>query len=156
MKLGVAFYLVFRHTNLTLRKEMKMQTRDQEITQRMAANAVRPLKEVQVFHTAFEGQAKWVASVAVDHCDNVDEALEYAYRWTQNIHDSWSKKGEQDGNEKVEVLNGDLHAPDYGIPEGQLGHRSTSYMDHMIVHGKIHRVEFCGFKPVDKIKVGIS
>jgi hypothetical protein len=137
---------------------MKMQTRDQEITQRMAANAVRPLKEVQVFHTAFEGQAKWVASVDVQDLGfgTVDQALNYAYRWTQNIHDSWSKKGEQDGNDHVEVLNGDLHAPDYGVPEGQLGHRSTSYMDHMIVHGKIYRVEMFGFKPVDKIKVGIS
>ena len=126
---------------------------EKEIIKRMSASANRPFNCVQVFHTAFEGKAKHVASVDVRHCSTDDEALEYAYRWTQNIEDSWSKKGELDGNDKVGVIYGDY---DSSVPADKPGHRSTSCSDHMICRGQVYKVEPVGFKPVTKISVARS
>ena len=42
------------------------------------------------------------------------EKLEYAYRWTQNIMDSWSLKMPEDGNDDVTVM-GDISDVVMGI-----------------------------------------
>ena len=54
--------------------------------------------EVMVVHSAFEDAAKIVAivDIPVEIEDDI-QALEYAYRWTQNLHGSWSRGAEIDG-----------------------------------------------------------
>ena len=52
-------------------------------------------------------------------------SLEYAYRWTQNIMDSWSLKMENDGNDDVEVV-AELPVYDgktYGLRSSMMGDR---------------------------------
>ena len=47
--------------------------------------------KVTVVHTAFEDKPQIVAEVNAPHA-KVEEALEYAYRWTNNVMGSWSRK----------------------------------------------------------------
>ena len=58
-------------------------------------------------------------------------ACEYAYRWTQNIMGSWSKKfyDNPDMNDNVRVL-----APLHEIDGELYGLRSSMMGDHFIVH----------------------
>lgn len=92
-----------------------------------------------------------VAEVNVWHLEDVNEALEYAYRWTNNVSGSWSVKltgmklsdGTEfengDYNEDVEVL--------VPLRKG-MGLRSTSMFDRMVVNGKTYKVGEYGFKEV--------
>lgn len=92
-----------------------------------------------------------VAEVNVWHLEDVYEALEYAYRWTNNVSGSWSVKltgmklsdGTEfengDYNEDVEVL--------VPLRKG-MGLRSTSMFDRMVVNGKTYKVGEYGFKEV--------
>ena len=92
-----------------------------------------------------------VAEVNVWHLEDVNEALEYAYRWTNNVSGSWSVKltgmklsdGTEfengDYNEDVEVL--------VPLRKG-MGLRSTSMFDRMIVNGNTYKVDSVGFKEV--------
>ena len=59
------------------------------------------MTQVAVIHTAFEETPRTVALVEVDENMSLGEKLEYAYRWTQNIMDSWSMKLPEDGNDNV-------------------------------------------------------
>jgi len=95
------------------------------------------MKKVAVIHTAFEKTPRTVAFVEVEDNVTVDDALEYAYRWTQNIMDSWSKKGPCDGNEFVTVV-GDM-SDGYGL-------RSTSVGDQILVGTKKYTVAPFGFE----------
>ena len=78
----------------------------------------------------------------------VDEALEYAYRWTNNVMGSWSIKketfddGETNGdyNENVTVM-----AP---LHEGGMGLRSTSMGDQMLLGTTKYEVAMCGFEAI--------
>lgn len=85
-----------------------------------------------------------VAEVIAEGFDNVMDALEYAYRWTNNVMGSWSRTDLED--------NGDYN-PNVTrlvpLHEGGMGLRSTSAMDRMIVNGKTYRVAFAGFKEVE-------
>ena len=72
------------------------------------------------------------------------EKLEYAYRWTQNIMDSWSLKMPEDGNDDVTVM-GDISSG-YGL-------RSTSVGDQMLIGNKKYVVASFGFKTLDGEKV---
>ena len=85
---------------------------------------------------------------------DIEDALEYAYRWTNNIGGSWSKKIGPDANDNVEVL-----APLHWSEKRQmhLGLRSTMTFDEMIVHmenelspwnGKTFKVDSFGFKEI--------
>ena len=58
----------------------------------------------------------------MDEDSTLIDKLEYAYRWTQNIMDSWSLKIDEDGNDAVTVV-GDV-SDGYGL-------RSTSVGDQM-------------------------
>jgi hypothetical protein len=55
---------------------------------------------------------------------NVDDALEYAFRWTQNISGSWSKKIGSDANNNISVLE---------TRDDGLGLRSTSVGDILMI-----------------------
>jgi len=101
------------------------------------------MTQVAVIHTAFEDTPRTVASVEVGTRTG-EAALEYAYRWTQNIMDSWSKKMPEDGNDDVTVMAPlEVHnGVEYGL-------RSTSVGDQMLLGNKKYRVASFGFKEVD-------
>ena len=105
--------------------------------------------KIKVIHTAFEDTATHIATVDAPE-GSITEQLEYAYRWTQNIMDSWSKKMPADGNDRVEVVQ-PLHVDDKG---NEWGHRSTSVGDYCEIAGQLWRVASMGFEQADTIKVG--
>jgi hypothetical protein len=82
-----------------------------------------------------------VALVDVTDLSNhaVEEQLEYAFRYTNNVMGSWSKKIGEDANDDVEVLV---------EREDGLGLRSTSMGDRMEIDGTEYRVAMVGFKEV--------
>lgn len=85
-----------------------------------------------------------VAEVNVWHTEDIDEALEYAYRYTNNVDGSWSMKIGSDANDDVTVL-ASLHVANgrtYGL-------RSTSMFDRMVLNGKTYKVSMVGFKEVE-------
>ncbi len=106
--------------------------------------------EVMVVHFAFGNEAKIVAivDIPVEITDD-NEALEYAFRWTQNLHGSWSRGAEIDGqtnndfNWRVKRI-GDL--PTHLGEE--VGIRSTSVRDFMSLSpktgGKARRYRVAG------------
>ena len=67
--------------------------------------------KIEVIHAAFEDQAETIAEV--EYVGKIDSGLEYAYRWTQNIMDSWSMKMPADGNDAVTVVK-PLHTDTQG------------------------------------------
>jgi len=100
------------------------------------------MTQVAVIHTAFEETPRTVALVEVGERTGTS-ALEYAYRWTQNIMDSWSLKMEQDGNDDVTVM-GELP-----VHDGQtFGLRSTSMGDHMLLGTTKYKVAMVGFEEI--------
>ena len=82
-----------------------------------------------------------IAFVRAD-IEDINEALEYAYRWTNNIEGSWSRRdipNNSDANPMVVCLE---HRED------GLGQRSTSMFDRMLVDGKTYEVRMSGFKEI--------
>ena len=103
-----------------------------------------------VVHKAFEDESQGrppyeAARVQWDATMTEQENLEFAFRWTQNIHDSWSKNMELDGHEKVESLVDVSNRP---------GLRSTSVGDLVRIVSeegtRTFRVAAVGFKEVDE------
>lgn len=86
---------------------------------------------------------KFVSVAEVDvtelHSLSRMDQLEYAYRWTNNIEGSWSRKLGGDANEAVTVLV---------QREDGRGLRSTSMFDRMEIDGAEYEVDMCGFKKV--------
>ena len=80
-----------------------------------------------------------VAEVNFPDGHNATDVLEYAFRWTNNVMGSWSKKIGEDANDDVTVLV---------EREDGLGLRSTSVFDRMEVDGKMYEVSMVGFKEV--------
>ena len=104
------------------------------------------MEKVAVIHTAFEDKPSTVAFVEMpDDAETLTDKLEFAYRWTQNIMDSWSLKMPADGNDKVTVI-GDTKG-------GTLGIRSTSVGDQMLVGNKKYVVAMMGFETLEGEKV---
>ena len=95
---------------------------------------------VAVIHTAFEDKPSTVAFVNVPEFPTLIETLEYAYRWTQNIMDSWSLKMPEDGNDAVTVV-GDI-SDGYGL-------RSTSVGDQILVGTEKYVGAPMGFTTLD-------
>ena len=88
-----------------------------------------------------------VAEVNVWHTEDIDEALEYAYRYTNNIDGSWSMKIGSDANNDVTVL-----APLHVTADGRtMGLRSTSMFDRLVLNGKTYKVSMVGFKEVETV-----
>ena len=114
------------------------------------------MTQVSVIHTAFEDAPQTVAFVEVPEFPTTIETLEYAYRWTNNVHGSWSIKkttlnygeGEEkngDYNENVTVM-----APLTVDKNGkEWGHRSTSVDDQMVIGNQKYVVAGFGFKTID-------
>ena len=92
---------------------------------------------IAVFHKE-DDRFDRMATVHAPESD-VMEALEYAYRWTNNINGSWSRddiEGNTDWRENVTDI-----AP---LVNG-MGHRSTSVRDRMLVEGEWYEVACFGF-----------
>ena len=105
----------------------------------------REMEQVAVIHTAFEDKPSTVAFVEVpDDAESTIDKLEFAYRWTQNIMDSWSLKMPGDSNDKVTVV-GD-------ISDG-MGLRSTSVGDQMLIGNKKYVVARMGFETLEGEKI---
>jgi len=107
------------------------------------------MTQVAVIHTAFEETPRTVALVEVGSRTGTD-ALEYAYRWTQNIMDSWSLKMPEDGNDDVTVM---AELPVSKRTGERMGLRSTSVGDQMLLGTKKYRVAGFGFKEVDSVEL---
>jgi hypothetical protein len=121
--------------------------------------------KVDVFHTDFKSTAptRTFKKVAVVTADAVSaspvatesEALDYAYRWTNNIEGSWSKKVAwlYDSNNKM-FENGDFNvdvevvAPLLEVDGKTLGHRSSMVGDKFVVNGKEFAVATFGFDEI--------
>jgi hypothetical protein len=87
-----------------------------------------------------------VAEVNVWHTEDVDAALEYAYRYTNNVDGSWSMKIGGDSNDDVTVL------ASLPVANGRTyGLRSTSMFDRMVLNGKTYKVDMMGFKEVEMV-----
>ena len=95
---------------------------------------------VAVIHTAFEDKPSTVALVHTKEGMTLSQKLEYAYRWTQNIMDSWSLKLPMDANDDVTVMG--------EIVDG-MGLRSTSVGDQILVGTEKYVVAPFGFKTLD-------
>lgn len=101
--------------------------------------------KIKVFHAAFETTPVHIATVQAPHdATSAESAAEYAYRWTQNIMDSWSHPthGIADRNDAVTVE----------VPVGKYGHRSTSMGDYCEVDGVLFKCAPVGFEPAEKIE----
>ena len=99
------------------------------------------MEQVAVIHTAFEDKPSTVAFVDVPEFPTLIEKLEYAYKWTNNIHGSWSLKIGNDANPNVTVI-GDTK-------DGTLGIRSTSVGDQMLLGTEKYVVAPMGFETLD-------
>ena len=95
---------------------------------------------VAVIHTAFEDKPSTVALVHTKEGITLNKKLEYAYRWTQNIMDSWSLKEPMDNNDDVTVMG--------EIVDG-MGLRSTSMGDQILVGTEKYVVAPMGFTTLD-------
>ena len=92
--------------------------------------------KLAVFHKNELGQFSQVAAVDLSDAefDNMtrDDALEYAWRWTQNLAGSWSMKLAEDANDRVTVT---AEFPQY---MGRVyGHRSTDLGDLIVLEGSM-------------------
>ena len=98
------------------------------------------MTQVAVIHSAFEETPRTVAFVEVGD-RTVEDALEFAFRWTQNVFDSWSLKHPEDGNDSVTVI-GDTKG-------GTMGIRSTSVGDQMLIGTTKYVVSPVGFEELE-------
>ena len=99
------------------------------------------MEQVAVIHTAFEDKPSTVAFVEIPNdAESTIDKLEYAYKWTNNIHGSWSLKIGNDANPNVTVV-GD-------ISDG-MGLRSTSVGDQMLLGTEKYVVAPMGFETLD-------
>ena len=80
-----------------------------------------------------------VAEVNFADGHNVTDVLEYAFRWTNNVMGSWSKKIGEDANDDVTVLV---------EREDGMGLRSSMMGDRFEIDGVDYRVALAGFKEV--------
>ncbi len=113
------------------------------------------MNQVAVIHRAFEAPEDHNTVAIVNTELEGMEALEYAYRWTNNIDGSWSRKEKTFKHEGKTYPNGDyneavtvmaaLHEKD-GVTYGL---RSTSVGDWMLLGNKRYEVASMGFKEVN-------
>ena len=83
-----------------------------------------------------------VAEVNVSDIAPLNDALEYAWRYTNNVMGSWSLKIGEDANDDVEVLV---------QREDGMGLRSSMMGDRFEVNGVDYRVAAFGFKKVETV-----
>ncbi len=111
--------------------------------------------EVQVLYAdrnIFTGEVEWFDHMATVDAptDNVKTAMEFAFRRLQNLDGSWSMGpnvdycDNPDYHEAVQVLK----PLNRGVRGQEIGHRSCSVFDRMIVDGKIYEVASFGFNEI--------
>jgi hypothetical protein len=108
------------------------------------------MTQVAVIHSAFEDTPNTVAFVEVGERTG-EEALEYAYRWTNNVMGSWSIKEKFIGSHENGDYNEDVTvmAPLHVDKEGkEWGHRSTSMGDQMLLGTTKYKVAAFGFEKI--------
>ena len=107
------------------------------------------MTQVAVIHAAFEDIAKTVAFVEVGERTG-DEALEYAYRSTNNVMGSWSIKEKILGDDVNSDYNEDVTVmAELPVHNGQeYGLRSTSMGDFILLGNKKYKVAMIGFEEV--------
>lgn len=96
-----------------------------------------------------------VATVNLEDADfdmmEHEDALEYAFRWTQNLEGSWSIKEKELDGFKNNDLN-DLVMVEAPLEEGY-GHRSSMIGDIFVIHTSTnayaYEVDFFGFKKAE-------
>jgi len=113
---------------------------------------------VKVFHNELNEISETYNLVEIAHinanCDNVDHALEYAYRRTNNIEGSWSM------GPTIKIDSKEIENADYSVDitvckelkmyKGQLyGHRSSMMNDVFEVDGTRYKVAMFGFEEVE-------
>lgn len=81
----------------------------------------------------------------------IEDALEYAYRWTQNLSGSWSKKIGNDSNDNVYVL--ETREDGLGLRSTSVGDRMSFYLDksdngEMYKEAHEYEVDRIGFKEI--------
>jgi len=107
--------------------------------------------QVAVIHTAFENAPQTVAFVDVGEMET-NEALEYAFRWTNNVMGSWSiKKTELETQDGQLIENGDYNRNVTVMverPDG-MGLRSTSMGDQMLIGNTKYNVDMMGFSEIE-------
>lgn len=88
-------------------------------------------------------------------CDDIDQALEYAFHYTQNIHGSWSFGPKFEGTQWEGEVNHDANTNvqfvgNHPIAKDgrKLGARSTSVRDVMYCNGSKYEVASFGFDKV--------
>ena len=91
-----------------------------------------------------------VALVNAVDINNVNEALEYAWRYTNNVDGSWSMKIGSDANDNVTVLADLPVSKRTGNP---MGLRSSMMGDRFEIDGVEYKVAMSGFKQVEKVAV---
>lgn len=110
-------------------------------------------KTVYVHHVQQNGNFHHVASIEVDPKMSDMEALEYAFRWTNNVEGSWSRPNlpnNSDANPAVRVIaklpkvNGEVR-----------GLRSSMMGDIFMVNDNIYLCAAIGWKPLETIVGGI-
>jgi hypothetical protein len=105
---------------------------------------------INVYHAEHPGSDSidYVARVDAPETLTVDEALEYAFRWTNNVDGSWSK-GETFVFLGDTVENGDFNERVNCVanphPQGY-GTRSTSVGDWMVIGDVWYEVMPMGFR----------
>ena len=109
------------------------------------------------FHAAVEGRPAALVAVATVHAragSTHPDALEWAWRRTQNIAGSWSRGPLFDGPDEPHEVNGDHHpavtvlAP-LPVVDGKVyGLRSSMVGDVFEVGGRRYEVAMLGFKEI--------
>mgnify|MGYP003656511738 CR=1 FL=1 len=56
-------------------------------------------------YITYKAAINYGAAIVDTPCTNIRDALDYAYRWTQNIDGSWSNKIGNDANDRVSVCH---------------------------------------------------
>ena len=105
---------------------------------------------VKVYHRDCDAfDQDYFIHVATVQCpvENTADALEYAYRWTQNVHGSWSKKVGEDSNDAVLV-----EEPLKVIKGTVFGHRSSMVQDRFQVSTEPDNTYECKFFGFERLE----
>lgn len=98
--------------------------------------------KITVLHARSFLAPQLVASVDGGDRDEL-QSLDHAWRYTNNVDGSWSKKIGEDASDSVEVLV-DMSAQEYGL-------RSSSVGDFFYCHDsdQMYKVAMIGFEQID-------
>jgi len=113
------------------------------------------IRQVEVIHAAFEDAPRTVALVQVPAEMTDTQALEFAFKKTNNIMGSWSQGKTFEVGDKT-FINEDWCGSVKVMAElpvskrtGQtMGLRSTSMGDQMLIGNKKYKVDMVGFKEI--------